>query len=1252
MKLKAERLHNGAMEMLEKGDVRSCLKELGKLLKVHQQQEKKALTKKKKPSPLSPAWQVAEEYTLVANSEMVLRAAALDHQLDIQWLSREVMRFLGAADEGAAGGRPGSSGSRRSSMGSSSSRGSSSSSRKGSGGAKKASGCFGKQAGLKKGLKAMVMNNQAVHRRAAEEPLETVITLLQKALLVSEGVMSTLILYNLAVAFMACGRFEDTTEAAARALEMTTLYLESVKPPSMRQIVEEQNARNASPKGKGKKGSRGPSPPKAATRGRSPAAPAASKRPPSSSGRLGNKGKKGKRRNKTPSVPLPTEEELAEIARQERLAELRTRWTNYSTFVVTVASHAILCHHTIATLALWCGMEGTEQYHCELAVGCAKRYLPRHHPLQKHCKDRLMNVTSSLLPRVRQHDGIPPELPLRTQADFVATPCAAAASLSLEESPFPYMSEVSKQPPVPLSALLTFANAVTKPSEMTEYLKATAAEVKLANAKKKKRGSLRRSSSIGSARSRSASLPRLSIAGGKRKTPTPRRRNTMDNKSLLLDRLPQPTHVDPPVAVNGPQFVTKLARIAFERYEGLVDGTIRYLSTSGAIAPTYESRPTTAMSERPLSSKALEPIIPQLQPTRRESIVTSPATLLRANGESVSPPEMMIRSDVDLHRMSLLVKDRMPEVRFRAAQMIQRKWKYYIAHVILENKKRSMEEWLRKARAASDINYYYRRWKERLPAIEMARELRRTRTRARQLTKIQAFLYQLQSVEEWGRRCAALHERLLAEKRQREKERAAATMIQSVWRMYREKLRREQEYVAARKIQCQLRMRHARAALMAHRVHKRLMYREFLRSVEDKIIRIQRWYRACKSRQAVAGLLERKKKEIEDYLSREEEWFERELGHLLHLNPEAKIHKIMCVLRGAKARRELYTQWKSRRIIAHAISTCVLKQRGAKNLEALREERLQQNALRRRREEVSDAATRIQAVARTWLAKRRTRELKECFALMDAAALKIQRAFARHNRRSDLERTMARQRMETEVEEEGKLRTYAATRIQALWRGFLVRNEHSAYFTFLHTGRHDLARRIQSAWHRAKARRELKGIKETVQTAKEAVALERLRCVMATRIAATVRMFLVRRWLIEEEGVVLRPTRYHTHCSARMIQCAWRCYVSRRFVHQVRLATAYTDNEKVSMESLHAYATVIQAVVRGRLLNAGRVAGFNERKASAAGFSIGSLISESVSRDNPLYCEEEEDFPQMERQNSKVRFTLPGDSDASDDECE
>lgn len=63
---------------------------------------------------------------------------------------------------------------------------------------------------LKQVLRSVVLNNIAVHEHISN-PAHTLNTLalLMKSLLYSNGVFCTLILYNLAVIFMSCGRFDD-----------------------------------------------------------------------------------------------------------------------------------------------------------------------------------------------------------------------------------------------------------------------------------------------------------------------------------------------------------------------------------------------------------------------------------------------------------------------------------------------------------------------------------------------------------------------------------------------------------------------------------------------------------------------------------------------------------------------------------------------------------------------------------------------------------------------------------------------------------------------------------------------------------------------------------------------------------------------------------------------------------------------------------------------------------------------------------
>lgn len=1158
---KVDHIRDIANEFLEKGDVKSGLKELGRLIRLHQKHHEKCASKKKTPT-LSPVYTVMEEYTLVANTEMVLRAATIELQQDIQWLMRESVRYLNITQDvqekkpnsrlGAVGGSQGKKG-----------------------GAK---AFFVGQVSLHKALKGMVLNNQAVQRWTAGESMPKVIVQLQGALIQSEGMFSGLILHNLAVCFMACGRFDDTTEAITRCLELCHSYLQGVKKPSLRRLLEEeQQAVQESPVSK--KGARATG----RADGKKGSAPAASVKPAKSVTTA-----RKKKTKKGSGAPQPlTEEQIEAMKHQARLVELRKRWRAYSTLVVTVGTHIIQCHHVIATLAAWCGLEGMEKHHCELAQGCAKKYLPCSHPLQKRCEVRLFNVTSGLLPRVKPYGGAPPQLPLLSQADFIAAPCAAVVKLPDEENPFLPPTVASKSPSLPVSELLSLVEHLRTPAELTEFVRTMATQVKAAanqpSIPRSRSGSVRRgsSSSVKSARSSS------------RGSPARRGSRARDSKPVPLERLLPPVHKEPPVCPDGPQFITKVPRIPYERYQEAKEKTVQYLVKEGVITEAALSQDVKMSPRQPASTKATGRRMSQYSSgspmRRRQSLMTEPAKLFRADGTQKEPYALMQAYDLDLSRISILKKDSMPEVRFRAVQMIQRQWRYFYAHLVLERRREAAEAWLRKVQAASTICYSIQQWKERLPAILLARELRKERIKAMHLSKIQSFLREMVSVEEWGRKCAALYQRLLEEKRQREKEAAAATMIQSVWRMHAEKRWLATRQKSALRLQTAWWCYVARKELLARRVHKKLMYEDYLCSVTAQIIYIQRWYRACKSRIAVAGLIEQKKAELEAYLCREEEFFNTEMGDLMD-DPylEIKMKKVMSVLRGAKIRGELAVQWRSRNTINEAITKLVLRRRGVHTLSALAEEKRCRDALRRRREEVRDAAIRIQSLVRQYQAKQRVLRLRECFRLMDEAACRIQGAWTEYKERARRSSSREREALLEEVEAMGKLRTYAATRIQAMWRGSKTRHEQAAFFQFMGSTRHAYAQRIQGAWRRFKAVREGKAVASKVRQERDSAALLGRQINAATIIASLCRMYLVRKTL-KDQGRPLFPTEFQRFRAARAIQSAWRCYASRNYVHQMKLATAYEDTEKASSEALHFYATLIQAIVRGKLLNPHRV---------------------------------------------------------------
>lgn len=1281
---KLDRLHDNALDSIERSGeaVKTGFKELLKFIRFHEkywENYKKQLRKNASLTPvIPPTWTAIEEYVMIANSEMILRAAALDFQPDVQYLLHEALRFLGpeSQDDGllAKNQSDRRSGNRSllSNTRSGSTRGTTSASSSGSAKRGKNSSSaeliFSEQGPLRRALKGIVLNNQAVLRKIGEESISNVIVMLQRALGISQGgPFCTVILYNLAVSCIACGRFDDAVETVSRCLDITNGYLQGLKPPSMRRVEKEEEEKSLRDKNgvelpslQGKKGTsnvkggtgkldrsreaagfRADSVAVRSHRGTSQGAQDKEKVSRQRGDvRTGPKGVKGilKKRKQTTlleeNISQEENEERMKIERERKIAILQKKWRVYSTYVVILATHSILCHHAISTLAVWCGMEGLEQFHCELALRCAKKYLPAYHPLQSRCQGRLLNALNSALPRVEQPAGLPPQLPLLSLVDFSATPCALVAALPSEESPFcGSLSLVANASTVRVSDMLTLTASISKPPEITEFVQRMVAQAQQMH----KNGNESRSHSatslprvlrVGSRAGRpSTSSDRKSTSqarGGSAGSPSNSGRSSNSGNGVKrkkgkgseetklppLERLLPPIHSEPPIAADGhPQHITVVPRIAYERYQHLNENTVAYVRVAGIIAAqrALEVESTTGedqMSFRRSTKKyPPEPLVPSSFPlehgfrsrSRRVGVLTSSPTLSRPSGRQLSPTQLLVQYDEDLHQMSHLVKDLLPEVRFRAAQMIQRQWRYYSAHLALEKKLTAAKEWRTRMEAASNIMWYYKRWRERFPAVVAARRLRYLHYQGVLLTKVQSFLYQMQSIEVWGERCVSLYERLLAEKKQRATEAAAATMIQSAWRMVSTQRQIEMKFRTVTRIQTQWRCHTARRVLLEKRVHKKLEYEDFLKSNEESIIYIQRWYIACKARKAVSGLLAQKRKEIDDYLRREEEFFDKELGNLMD-DPflEMKGHKIMSVLRGAKVRNEIFRQWKAKQVLQDAIGKYALRFQGKRLLAALRDEKCIREVQQRRREEVEDAAVRIQCMYRQYQARQQVSNLRECFMLMDDSALRIQRAY--HSHRLRLANTKANEweKCRGFVTEMGLLRNYAAERIQALWRSLKTQENQKFYLHFSLIERHKMARKIQCAWRKSRATSRVHCLKVNRQESCQATALYRQRSVAATKVASVFRMYQVRKALPASPGYKIIRTSYQKRTAARCIQCAWRRFASKQYVDQVRLAAVYSEMQKVTLEAHHAYATLIQAVVRGRILNPLRVARFFE----------------------------------------------------------
>ncbi|KAF8275917.1 hypothetical protein TcYC6_0011720 [Trypanosoma cruzi] len=868
--------------------------------------------------------------------------------------------------------------------------------------------------------------------------------------------------------------------------------------------------------------------------------------------------------------------ELIEVCLRIDISGCKEVQPLYNAYIVNIAKHAITCHHLVAALAAWCRMRDVEMYHCQLAVCCAQRFIDPKSLLAIRCKQRLLAArdgSSALM----MSENEPPRLPMLTD------------DLSLVSDPL-------------FIVLLERVEKIQVPSRLENYMsqlmsrRGPLASCKLGLLPPIKRG-----------RQRSSGTRRVPTPGRKR-TPTSRERLPMPRRvmsstsrrsqpksgekseisisttavmeSFKKERAATPPRdeavfsMSPSSRPGSPALITLVPKTAFYCYKHLRK-ELRQLMRELGDHVSYEATATTNLTEGRESLGGI---------SIHESIISESKVV------SPNPKTYMQIMDRKLRFLSRVFPDEEFERKKLAIVIIQSFWRGAVDRRECRRLQSMVHETTIRREAAEIIQRAFRNHCATRECIRKKKELRAHRIVVQRVTLIQRYLYQKNSVEKTGGKKVMFIKRAIAEILEARRRNAAAIRLQSFWRMCTVWMWLRRVVAATRKIQCVLRGHRGRVRARERRVYVRLEEQKRIARHTMAARPIQAWWRNVLLLRACKAILTRRQRDVMLYLEEIEEKFNVEWERIKHLpNVELCILKILAVLRGFHCRVEIAWQRKRMHILRRFFLCILWKKREQRRLKCLREERQGFRMLRRRREEVLDAVLRIQCAARRWLASRVRSVLWAELQSKHHQARVIQRTYRRHVGRRWIRALKEEARLEEEKRMVGQIIHYSASKIQATWRMYIERRSQAEYLRFLLWERHILSSRIQRAWRAHKARLQSHWRRLHEEDTHRHFQERQYRLMAVIRIQSVVRMFLARQKLLHA-GVRLRPTPAFLNWCAQRIQCAWRRYAAYEYVQQLRFSRSYYDQQKINMESLYTYATMIQSLVRAKILNVRRVA--------------------------------------------------------------
>lgn len=529
-----------------------------------------------------------------------------------------------------------------------------------------------------------------------------------------------------------------------------------------------------------------------------------------------------------------------------------------------------------------------------------------------------------------------------------------------------------------------------------------------------------------------------------------------------------------------------------------------------------------------------------------------------------------------------------------AAFKLQKFMRRVVARSIVEQKRACVTQLIRRHIAADTIFESWQLYKLRRASKKRLHFLRHKRSELDCILMLQSSLRFHQAIERYAE-CYVQHLRYQIWERQHWKKRQlGATMIQSIWRSHASRTRTKHIIASAVKLQRFRRKYvlylHTRLAVFRRRQRRRAFYHRLHSSAG----RLQRWF--LREIVRVHALRElRRQQRLRDAIQStrlEVEWVRyqpfRDADH------RQCGRRILRFLRMVIWRRNDNERHR-RAVLRHAAATIVRRAFLRFQCRKLRRMHAEQQArtltVMRRKEEVREAVYDLQRFCRGFMGRSKIYAFLKQQAREEAAARRIQRfALLLHARvqRRELEQ---RREFETSRYQSAALRSVSALMIQCAWRRFLAKRFVQGYSTFLHKGRNTFVTQIQRAYRRHRARNKYRRLVHLRMQRCEEQRIGQLRECAASRIQRAFRSALQRR-LGRRFAVATVCDLARLRRAATMIQRRWRYTLSRL----MRFDMARRRDEQVSL--LRAEEHRVAAVIR--LQRWARGATFLARNARAA----------------------------------------------------
>eukprot|EP00758_Cryptobia_borreli_P006812 Tbor_TRINITY_DN5207_c0_g1::TRINITY_DN5207_c0_g1_i1::g.16788::m.16788 len=664
---------------------------------------------------------------------------------------------------------------------------------------------------------------------------------------------------------------------------------------------------------------------------------------------------------------------------------------------------------------------------------------------------------------------------------------------------------------------------------------------------------------------------------------------------------------EPRPAINSGTAISVIALRDHELYNTLKDDVKRYLSA----IPVDQNLTTDEDGNRKrrlsftsrLYSKSLQPVESSLYPTSQEG----------GRGYSAMSKYKLHKSDLELQKMSVVLPDHTieQERQWYAAIMVIRGFLDIILAKRLKAKLQRETELESYRRFAAEVIFHS--IKDYLACKSDKRQknlLRKLKDQRDNIDTIQSVLRYFSSINEVR---AKVLERQLREKFESHRlhvQHLSSCLIQSIYRGYIWRVKLGRRIQSTVKLQRFWRIFLAYKQIQLLVFKKRSIMRSTRKRLHDAACIIQRFgIYVINIKRAKAEVAERERR-IEAYLknNRELYWLqfkdsnEDVLITLLHRVARGMQSRIRFNVNRLRFYKDTRAAFAIQRCWRHWKAYCIVKVRKA--------EKSQEWASKCSIENAKVAATDIQAVVRRFLARKEYHRRKVSDSLRRIACSKIQ-SFVRSVQRKQVLRVMQEEKAwKALLYLRTATRVYSATKIQALWRGTRVRCMFVLYKQFVLHQRPVYVGRIQRLVRSFLAKCRSKAALIDKQSQNRVGQQEELMVSSVTRIQATWRMHVVARCLTI--GRCAHPT-FLKRKAAIKIQTKWRGYAAKSRVWQLKLASAYRNQELLNEKYLNIYVTKIQAIVRSKILN--------KRLVDAAKYRVAEKAARTIQYNCRYYLE-------------------------------